>query len=441
MLSRMADSGELSLSAYSRLVRESRNFRLLWFAQIVSEIGDGLYTVAIYSLLLEFTGSAKSVAIAFVLQVLPQFFVAPTAGVLNDRLSRKRIMIFADWSRALIVSGMLLVRAPGAVWFLYVLLVLETVMWALFEPGRSALVPEITSERQRMVANSLSSATWSFNLAIGSALGGIAAAIFGRDAVFVVNALSFVASALLVARMNVSEQHVNSAPPFRARDLADFTPIIEGVRYVRRDARMLATLFVKCGLGLMGANWVILPLLGERVFPVKWEGLQAHSGMLGMSLLMSSRGIGSLLGPLIGGRWSGSDPRRQRLGIVCGFFLAAAGYAVLGVAPSLILACAAVVLAHAGGSTVWVFSTTLLQAQTEDRFRGRVFSAEYAFSMLSMSTVSYLAGVFVDLGISAQTVALGTGAVLILPTLGGCLLLRLWRDNGVALAGAPGREA
>ena len=90
-----------------------------------------------------------------------------------------------------------------------------------------------------------------------------------------------------------------------------------------------------------------------------------------------------------------------------GFFLAAAGYAVLGVAPSLMLACAAVVLAHAGGSTVWVFSTTLLQAQTEDRFRGRVFSAEYAFSMLSMSTVSYLAGVFVDLGVSARTVALG----------------------------------
>jgi predicted MFS family arabinose efflux permease len=134
--------------------------------------------------------------------VLPQFS-PPHDRRLNDRLSRKRIMIFADWARALIVSGMLLVRTPGAVWFLYILLVLETLMWALFEPGRNALVPNITGERERIVANSLSSATWSFNLAIGSALGGMVAVMFGRDTVFVVNALSFVASALLVGRMRV----------------------------------------------------------------------------------------------------------------------------------------------------------------------------------------------------------------------------------------------
>jgi MFS family permease len=409
-------------------LRENRNFRLLWFAQIVSEIGDWLYTVAIYSLLLEFTGSAKSVATAFVLQVLPQFFIAPAAGVLNDRLSRKRIMIFADWARALIVLGMLLVRTPGTVWFLYILLVLETIMWALFEPGRNALVPNIANEDERIVANSLSSATWSFNLAIGSALGGLVAAAFGRDTVFLVNALSFVVSAILVRRMTVTEPHAAGAQPLRARDLADFTPILEGIRYVRRDARMLATMFVKCGLGLMGSNWVILPLLGERVFPVRIDGPHAASGgMLGMSLLMGSRGIGSLLGPLIGTLWAGHDPARLRRGILYGFLIAGAGYFALGGAPTLALACAAVVLAHAGGSTIWVFSTTLLQAQTNDRFRGRVFSAEFAFSMLSMSTVSYLSGVLIDLGAAVRSVALGTGAVVFIPALLWALALRLWR--------------
>ncbi len=73
-----------------------RNFRLLWSAQIVSELGDWLYSIAVYSLLLELTGSAKSVALAIVLQVLPQFFVSPAAGVLNDRVSRKKVMIAAD---------------------------------------------------------------------------------------------------------------------------------------------------------------------------------------------------------------------------------------------------------------------------------------------------------------------------------------------------------
>jgi len=248
---RTADVGsdELSLRLLPAVAREP-NFRLLWYAQIVSEIGDGLSTVS-------------SIVCCSSSRAAPRASPSPTsckccrsfcgAGrrVLNDRLSRKRIMIFADWARALLVLGMLLVRTPGAIWFLYVLLVLVTIMWALFEPGRNALVPIIAGPKQRMVANSLSSATWSFNIAIGSALGGVAAAIFGRDTVFVLNALSFVASALLVSRIRVEEPHTGAAPPFRARDLADFTPIVEGIRYVRRDVRTLALMLVKCGLGLM----------------------------------------------------------------------------------------------------------------------------------------------------------------------------------------------
>ncbi len=423
------ETSPVSLAAYYRLVRENRNFRLLWLAQIVSEIGDWLYTVAIYSLLLKFTGSARAVALAFVLQVLPQFFVAPTAGVINDRLSRKRVMMFADWCRALIVLGMILVRTPGLVWFLYLLLLLETVMWALFEPGRNALVPNITTEQELLVANSLSSATWSFNLAVGSALGGAMAVAFGRDAVFVVNALSFVVSALLLGRMRLSEPHAETGTPLKARDLVDFTPILEGIRYVRRDARLLATMFVKCGLGLMGTNWVLLTIFGERVFRVELGGADpARSGMLGMSLLMGSRGVGALLGPIVSSQWSGGAEGRLRLGILFGFLVGSFGYFALGGAPSLVLACLAVIVAHAGGSTVWVFSTTLLQSKTEDRFRGRVFSAEFAFHMLTLSTVSYLAGVLVDAGISVRTLAAATGAIVLLPVAAWGLALRLWRE-------------
>jgi hypothetical protein len=82
-----------------------------------------------------------------------------------------------------------------------------------------------------------------------------------------------------------------------------------------------------------------------------------------------------------------------------------------------------------GRSTIWVFSTTS-SGPDEGRFRGRVFSAEFAFSMLSMSTVSYLSGVLIDLGVSVRTVALGTGAVVLLPLLAWGLALRLWRGEG-----------
>ena len=179
--------------------------------------------------------------------------------------------------------------------------------------------------------NALSSTTWSFNLAVGSAVGGIVAVAFGRNTVFTVNAISFIASALLIARMKFDEPHLKNLPGMRARDLADFTPALEGIRYVTKDRRLLITLFVKCGLGLMGASWVIVPILGERVFPVMAGGLSAQrGGMLGMSLLMASRGVGSLIGPLISNYLMGSQPARLRLGILGGFVAGCIGYLILG---------------------------------------------------------------------------------------------------------------
>ncbi len=121
-------SNSISVSAYWRLVRQNRNFRKLWMAQIVSEIGDWFYTLAIYNLLLQLTGRASSVALALVVQVLPQTFMGPIAGVVNDRMSRKKVMITTDLARAVIVLSMLLVRSRSAVWMIYPLLLLESSM-------------------------------------------------------------------------------------------------------------------------------------------------------------------------------------------------------------------------------------------------------------------------------------------------------------------------
>ncbi len=421
--------GAISLSSYWRLVRANPNFRRLWLAQIISEMGDWFYTISIYSLLLELTGTARSVGLAVVLQILPQFFAAPTAGVVNDRMSRKRVMIFADLARAVIVLGMLAVSRAEMVWLVYLLLLLETLMWAFFEPGRSAIVPNITEGEDLVVANALSSMTWSLNLAVGSALGGAVAAFFGREAVFGLNSLSFLLSAALLARMRFPEPHLDHAAPMKARDLVDFSPMAEGINYVRRDRRLLATLLVKTGLGLMATHWVLLPVFGERIFPVRGAGLDArNSGMLGMSLLMGSRGIGALVGPVLAGYWTGQRQARLRLSILLGFIAGALGYFGLAVAPSIALACATIVLAHAGGSIVWVSSTTLLQLQTEDRFRGRVFSADFAFLVLSGSVASYLAGSLVDVGVTVRMLAAATGVLALLPAVAWSFGLRLWRS-------------
>jgi len=419
-----------TFAAYWRILRTNRNFRRLWFAQIVSEQGDWLYSVAVYSLLFEFTGSAKAVGLAFVFQVLPQFFVAPAVGVINDRISRKKVMIFADWSRAVIVLCMILVRVPHLVWLLYLLLLLETVLWALFEPGRSAVIPNIVGESELIAANTLSSTTWSFNFAMGFAVGGALAAYFGRDAVFVLNSLSFVVSAILIGRMKFTEPHAENMPPLKAKGLMNYSPIREGIRYVWQDPRLRNTIFVKAGNGLMGANWVLLPIFGERIFAVHRAGFnQQQAGMLGMSLLMACRGIGAIIGPIVSGYWASGIVKRMRLGILMGFLAGAAGYFTVGHATGLTMACAGIVLAHAGGATLWVFSSTLLQLQTEDRLRGRVFSAEWAFSVVTMSASSYSAGILIDRGIPPATIATAVGFIMLIPVALWSVALASWKDS------------
>lgn len=423
-MSQAAAGRSYSLRAYARLVRENRDFRLLWFAQIVSEIGDWFYSVAIYSLLLEFTGQAKSVGLAVVLQLLPQVFIAPTAGVLNDRLSRKSVMIFADIARVFIVLCMFGVTSADRVWIIWILLLTETFMWALFEPGRSAMIPNICRDKSEvLVANALSSSTWAFNLAVGAGLGGLVAHAFGRSAVFGLNAVSFVVSALLLSAIRYRETHHEDLPQLRAKDLVDFQPVMEGVRYVSRDMRMLATLLVKAGMGLLGAHWVILPIYGERIFGGR------EDGTLSMSLLFASRGVGALIGSAAAGSWAMNVEKRMRAGIFWGFVVVAASYMALSGAPTLSLACLAVAVGHAGTSMSWVFSTTMLQRMTEDRFRGRVFSADFAGLFLVMSAVSYACATLVDLGISVRAIAFVTGTLGLIPAFLWLLAQRLWRPS------------
>src|SRR5260370_8274444 len=125
------------------------------------------------------------------------------------------------------------------------------------------------------------------------------------------------------------------------------------------------------------------------------------------------------------------------MGILYGFLAASAGYLALGGAPNLAIACLGIILAHAGGSTLWVFSSTLLQLQTEDRFRGRVFSAEFAFSVVTMSGSSWTAGALIDNGSQPRLVAGWTGLIVLLPAMPQTVALPPWPSDPLPTPTTP----
>jgi MFS family permease len=290
-------------------------------------------------------------------------------------------------------------------------------MAAFFEPARSSVIPNITPREDVIIANTLGSTTWSMNLVLGATLGGIVAVLLGRDAVFILNALSFLVSALLLMGMNFAEPHAEAASPLRLGELFDYSPILEGVRYIRGQRGLLATVFAKAGNLVIGPSWVLFTVMGQKYFPVRWHNMDPQRGaMLGMSLLLGARGLGAFIGPLVSAPWAGRQDRRLRLGILYGYLVIALGYALIGKAGNVWMACLWAAVAHCGGATVWVFSTTLLQLNTDDRFRGRVFSADLGLCMLTIALGAWVSGWLLDVGISARTLVTATGIIMLIPT-------------------------
>src|SRR5258705_3239111 len=312
-----------SFHVYLTLLRTNRTFRLLYIGRAFSQLGDWFNAVAVYALLLDLTGSATAVAWMLITQYLPVAFGGPLAGVVVDRVNRRRLMITADLVRGALILGLLFVRRGDQVWIAYVVMALSVAASAFFEPARTATIPNVTSAEELVPANALSAATWSAMLAIGASVGGVVTAAFGRDVAFVANAASFFCSAFFIAQTRYDATPTAQARPSGLGALAGVTDLVEGMRYVRRQSHVAALMCVKAGWGLAGGVLLLLTVFGQRVFPI------GHGSAAGIGVLYGARGLGAGLGP-IALRWIlGQQPKRLRRTIGPAFFMVGVFYMAL----------------------------------------------------------------------------------------------------------------
>ncbi len=410
---------------YLELLRRNKDFRQLWLGQVVSQLGDWFNTIALYSIVLNLTGSGRAVGLVLVARFLPTVVVGPLSGVIADRFSRRTIMIVSDGLRAVVVLGFLFIRRPDQVWLVYVLTVLQLVCSSFFEPARTAAIPSIVSDRELVAANAISSATWSAMLTLGAAIGGAITGAFGTDAAFVIDSASYIASALLIASVRLPPRPIRVKSKLTISKALGIADTIDGARYVVRRPRVLALLLVKPAWGLGGGILALLAVFGERIFPV------AGSGATGIGVLYAARGIGTAIGPFAMRRFAGETVKSMQKGIGVSFIIGGIFYIAFGVATNFTLALVMLLIAHAGGSIVWVNSTVLLQKVVEDNFRGRVFAAEFMLLTLTMAASNYATGEMLDrFGYSPRAVAVGIGALFILPAVIWFATRRWWDRDG-----------
>lgn len=373
-------------TGYGALLRNNRSFRYLWSGQIASLLGDWFNLIASASLIAELSESGLAIGGLFVVRMLAQLLVSPFAGVAADRYNRKRILIVADITRAITVCGFLLVREPQHLWFLYTLTAIQLGISGFFFPTRNAILPELVSPRELGAANALSSATWSVMLALGAALGGLAAGIWGNQPAFVIDALSFVVSAVILAQ--ISYRPASDAVSADRTVSAALQQYLNGLRYLRRNTDILAIALQKAAVALIISSpyQVLQVTVAEQVFVV------GKGGGISLGLIFGIVGVGTGIGPIFARYFTGDKNRSLRLAIIAGYLISALGLLVGSSLSSFGLFLIGTLMRGVGVGIVWVFSTQLLLHLVPNQVRGRVFATEWAIFTLLSATGAALAG-------------------------------------------------
>ena len=353
-----------------KLLRENRDIRLLFIAQVISYLGDWFSFVALAGLVEDATGSKFLVSLVMVTFSLPSFLASPIAGPTADRYDRKKVLVVVSCCQAIAAFG-LLTAGDSRIWMVFLFQSSISALAAFIGPASGAALPNLVRSPEELTkANSLFGATWGIMLAVGAGLGGLFSQAFGRTAAFVVNGISFLV-----------------AGDVKRPRMRPFDDMKEALHLARQDKVILALVASKTTFAVGAGIVSQLAVLASDVF---------KSGDAGRGMLIGVRGIGSGLGPIIGARFVKGN--LQKLLFTCGIagLLFSVFYLGAAVSPNIAIAGICVALAHFGGGAQWTLSSYGLQIRSPDAVRGRVLAGDFAIVTLMLSLSSAASGLLAD---------------------------------------------
>jgi MFS family permease len=383
------------MERYLALLRSRPQYRRLWSAYAVSLFGDWFNTVAAVTIVNRYTDTGTALSLLLITRFLPPFIMGPIAGVVADRFERKQVLLWSNILRLVIVVGILFVDRPERVWIVFLVSALQFIVSAFYEPAQAAIIPDLVEKGEVVRANTLINTTWSAMAAIGSAAGGLIAAVLGTSAAIIIDAATFGVAALIVGQISI-QPTIIATPLQPTSGLQDF---IAGLTYLKERPRVAVVALVKA-MSQFGSIDIMAALYAERVFRLGQDG----AGSFG--LLLGAFGTGAVLGPLIADQFGEDSVRKLQRSIGVGFILIPVGWLLLGWAPVLPVAMLALLLRGAGGSINWTYSSAVQQLKVPGHFLGRVFSIDFGIFTLVLSLSTLATGWFIDaFGVSPRTVA------------------------------------
>ncbi len=419
---------------YSELLRNNINFRRLWCGQVISELGTWFSFVAELGTVGMLSGSPLATMALLVSRLLPVLLFAPLAGVLVDRTSRRTVLIVTDLIRALLALGFLTAAFGAPIWFIILCSGLMSAAGTFFDAAKNASIANMVTRQEMLTANVLMFSTRFLQFTLGAALGGVTAAKFGYTAAFIINSLSFIASAAFIwliptsqmRRRGNSEAQVGEGEEAVRQPANRFwTDVREGLAYIWATPFVRAVILVNVGWAMGGGmNNLLFDQIARREFP---HGV-GDRGDWNLALLMTAAGAGLFIGMMLARRAGAWASEEGRAGRFIGWSLLIHGlcFAVGGLMPSLAMIAFWVAMSRLVLGAEFGVQETLMMRVIPDDYRGRVFTTDRALELSTMTISMLVAGSLLT-WFNPRTMMIVSGLLSALPGL--VWLLAMWRTR------------
>jgi MFS family permease len=347
-------------------LRASRDFRLLWLGQLISQAGSALRLVAIPYQIYVLTGSSLAVGLLGLFSAVPLIALSLWGGVIADRVDRRRMLLVTNTCLALTSVALALSTQAGlaTVPVLYLLTAIGSGFGALDQPARSALAPSLVERRLIPAAMALNQSQFQVAQVVGPAIAGLLIARFGLAPAYWIDVATFsiAIGLLLLMRIPRSDVVIVHAAPLRA--LAD------GMAFLLSRPLLLATMSVDFFATFFAVSRAVMPYYADKVFAVGPEGL---------GLLYAAPGAGATVVALTSG-WTNTAQRRG-LGILVSVAIFGLAIALFGLLPptGFIAGLALLAIAQGADTVSSIFRHTILQLETPDALRGRLSAINLVF--------------------------------------------------------------
>lgn len=382
-------------SSFLKILKE-RDFSRIWTAQILSQLVSNMLTFALILHIYDLTGSLTTISLVMIATTLPSIIFGPFSGVITDRVSYKKVLIYTNVLRFL-VALLLIPAAHNTLAILEIIFIMSAIT-QFFSPAEMSSIPLIVERDEIVAANSIYMATLYGSLILGYGIAGPLLALVGSGWLFVIAAIVYLISAFAIGSMSSydKKEPIHNLTVFNLaksiNSVWDATK--EGIYYIKNKPNILGPM-VKLAIGwaMLGAFIVVLPGFAQQTIGI--------STKLAGLVLITPAGVGMVLASYLLNKYKKWDKNKTIIFgfIICGFTLLTLAlynlYASLSF--SLLMAIFLMIILGMAAALVYISSQTLLHINSDGKMRGRVFGISAMMINLAMGIPAFFIGGIADL--------------------------------------------